>query len=359
MRIVKPSLIPDFSSICAPRLSIAAPLARVTRRSANIPYVASMEKVAERTELHRLHKLWMEQGGWLLLDWEVFVPEIFQHLMSGVPLVCVGGSGVFESPRWGQVDLNRLNRVPQAYPTNLGQAELFRDLAIVLNRPRLGVANSRKNWGGKENGDRIYRENGWSSIPVSWQHFLWLKRHIDWASYSKKTGYDQFASDHFHGDSLKAWHAASALLTKEEFAALDWGRQKSINLSEQVILRAVLLSGLKDESLKKEDGHRRFASDHFGGNLHIARKVAFSLLKEQEADALEWGKMEISDASERKALRTELRLGLKNGTAGGEESLKWFSWKYFDGDRVKARRIAFSLLSKAEFVALKWKKNHK
>ena len=312
------------------------------------------EKAGERQELSGLHSRWIEGGGRLLIDPEALLPDLLQHFLSGSAIIVAGAEAVFASDRWGPIDLARLLQGAEAYPTNIGQAELFRDLAIVLNRHRLGISNSKKHWGQRAKG--IYRDNDWNNIFVSWQNFLWLHHRLDWSGYGGETGYDKFATEKFQGDSQKAWKVAASLLSKDEFAQLGWGKQKQTNVKEQEAIRTTLRAGLADGYLREETGYDKFATEKFQGDSQKAWTVAASLLSKDEFAQLGWGKQKQTNVKEQEAIRTTLRAGLADGSLREETGYDKFATEKFQGDSQKAWTVAASLLSKDEFAQLEWKK---
>jgi len=320
----------------------------------NARYDYHNEKKDEVAEIGRLHGLWSSGFGRLLVDEEVSLTDLIQHLSLGEPLIVVGGLSVFDSPRWGRIDLGRLNKAREAYPTNLGQVQLFRDLAIVLDRPRLAVSNTKKHWG--KEAAQIYKNNQWNNIVFSWKEYLWYHQGIDWSVYRNDSGYNKFAADHFQGSSQKAWQVASSLLSDDEFAALNWGKQKQTNVAEEQTFRASLRAGLKDGSLKNEAGYNKFAADHFQGDSLKAWKVASSLLSDDEFAALNWGKVKFTNVAEEQTFRASLRDGLKDGSLKNEAGYNKFAADHFQGNSHKAWGVASSLLSDDEFAALNWGK---
>jgi len=320
----------------------------------NAPYDYHDEKEAEAVEIARLHGLWDSGLGRLLVDTDVSLPDLIQHLSLGQPLIVTGGLSVFDSPRWGHIDLGRLNRALDAYPTNLGQVELFRDLAVVLDRPRLAISNTKKHWGPKA--ARIYKDNQWNDIPLSWKEYLWYHQGINWAAYRDDRGYNKFANDHFQGSSDKAWKVASSLLSPDDFAKLHWGKKKQTNVAEEQTFRNILSAGLKDGSLLNEAGYDTFASEHFQGDSQKAWQVASSLLSPDDFARLNWGKYKITNVTEEQTFRNTLSAGLKDGSLTNEAGYNTFANQYFQGNSQKAWVVAASLLSANDFARLNWGK---
>jgi len=246
------------------------------------------EKAAEKEELARLHETWVLGGGRLLLDPEAQLREILPVLRHKEPLITLGARHLLNSDLWGAIDLSRLNEFESHYSGNLGQVELFRDLAIVLNRPRLGIDGSKKNWGKRQEGKEVYANQGWNNIPIRWQEYLWLKKQVDWSRYHGDAGYDGFATDFFQGNSQKAYRVASSLLSADEFAALAWGKQKHTPVKEQEGYREILRKGIKTKSLRGRKGLEAFSLTYFQGKIFKAYLVANSLLDRREMDALGW-----------------------------------------------------------------------
>jgi len=319
-------------------------------------YDAEVERPQEKAETNTLHGEWLEHGGRLLIRPDERPQEILPLLLAGESIIKLGGMSVFDSERWGPIDLSRLNQGAEAYPGNLGQASLFRDLAIVLDRYYLGVQNSRSYWGPSPTGKNLFRRLKWHNIVIDWRHFFWRYLRTDWSDYHGEAGYDRFTLEYFDGESLKAWRAAAALLTPDQFAELQWPKQKISNVNDQAELRRILRAGIRDRSLIGEEGYNNFALEHFKGNAEIAWVVASTLLNRDEFEQLQWGKARRTHVKDHDRIRNILRQGYQDESLTGRKGYIRFAKKYCEGNCHKAWLIASSLLPKEEFLRLKWRR---
>ena len=166
--------------------------------------------------------------------------------------------------------------------------------------------------------------------------------------YCGEAGYDQFAIDYFQGSSTKAYVVASSLLSVDDFAELNWGKQKQTNVKEQEKYR----EALRDEKYRRESGYDQFAIDYFQGNLQKAYHVASSLLSEYDFAELNWGKFKYTNVKEQEKYREALRDEKYREEAGYDQ----FAIDHFQGNSQKAYLVASSLLSADDFAELNWGK---
>ncbi|MEW6114274.1 MAG: hypothetical protein AB1664_19220, partial [Thermodesulfobacteriota bacterium] len=197
---------------------------------------ARERQAMEEQELLRLHGLWLAAGG--------------ECVSAGLPLVeltrgeqVVRGGILLHSELWGEIDLMRLNRGLLAYQSGGGLADLARDLALATGRFQMDIRKLPKDVAvkaGKKHAE-LMRDQGWKGIFIDWRRAQYLVQIMSSSSfermYAGAAGYDRFAEEFFLGDSGNAYKIASALLSRESFAALGWGKAKLINVKHQAALR--------------------------------------------------------------------------------------------------------------------------
>ena len=317
-------------------------------------------KQEELSELYRLHGEWIAGGGRTLFD-PAFtkLPDIFIMMARGAELVVAGDRPVLTSALWGTADVRDLNGIKGRYLGNVGQAALARDIAIVTGRLDVNLQKFTNLIVPKETkkGERKaeVRARGWSMIGIDWRRYLYFAGLgiIDgyWDPWVNVTGYDAFSTRYFQGDSLKTYLVATSLLNKDQFARLDWGKQKHTNVKDQAIIRAVLVRGLEDGSYLGEAGYDRFATDTFQGDSQKAWQVASSLISKDQFASLDWGKCKKTNVKDQAAIRAALRGGEYRDHKGQMK----FAAKFYAGDLRKAYQVARSLLDDVCYNALGWR----
>ncbi len=317
-------------------------------------YDYHQQKDVERLELDELNAAWLAGGGKLQVRSDALLPEILQRLRDGLPVVDPGEAFLLRGNLWGDVDLRNLQRWEAHYRGNDGQVELFRDLSIVLNRPRLGMINSNQSWGDSRKAKEIFARQEWNKIPVRWQEYLWYRENVDWDAYRGTEGYDRMTQEMFDGNPFAAFKVANYILGKTRFRTLQWGAVQRIAVEKREPLRAALVRGLKDGTLIGPEGYDRFALEQFSGNSALAFSVARSLLGKSDFESLGWVRQKRSTVQEQGEILATLRGGISEGTFLGPDGYVEFAKRHFGGDAMKAYQVAQALLSPGEFAGLQW-----
>lgn len=136
------------------------------------PLEYSRIRKAQDGEIERLHRLWVEGGGRFLFDPAIDIKTLLEHFLDGEDILVLGARFLLESPVWGPVGLGRLLKGPQAYATNKGQAELFRDLAIISESPAGATNGSKKLWKDTRHSRMLLHQLQWGNIHVDWSSYL-------------------------------------------------------------------------------------------------------------------------------------------------------------------------------------------
>lgn len=317
-------------------------------------YDYHQQKRVERLELQELNAAWLAGGGKLWVSADALLPEILQRLQDGFPVADPGEAFLLRSNLWGDVDLRKLRRWGEHYRGNDGQVELFRDLSIVLNRPRLGMINSNKSWGDSRQAKAIFARQEWNKVPVRWQEYLWYRENVDWDAYHGVEGYDRLTQEMFDGNPFAAFKVANYILGKTRFRTLEWGAVQRIAVDKKEPLRAALVRGLEDGTLIGPEGYDRFAMEHFSGNSALAFSVARSLLGKSDFECLGWVRQKRSRVQEQGEILATLRGGTSEGTFLGPDGYVEFAKRHFGGDAMKAYQVAQALLRPDEFAELQW-----
>ena len=169
-------------------------------------------------------------------------------------------------------------------------------------------------------------------------------------------GYRKFATDYADGNMQVAYQLASALLSKQDFARLGWGKSIKLKVSEVDRYTKALQDGIADGSLKGIQGCRKFAIDYADGDMQKAYLLASALLSKKDFARLEWGKQILLKVSEVDRYTKALQDGLVDGSLKGIQGYRKFATDYADGDMQKAYLLASALLSQRDFAQLGWKK---
>lgn len=312
------------------------------------------QKKVEIAELNELNAAWLAGGGRLLIRQDALLPEIFARMRNGLPVVDPGANGRLRSSLWGVADLARLNRFQDHYRGNQGQVEMFRDLAIALNRPRLGLINSRKSWGEKDAAKRIFVDMGWNRIHVRWQEYFWYREHVAWEQYRGREGYDRLSWEKFDGDPTIAFRVASAVLDKYSFRSLRWGGIQIIHLRKREPLKQALLEGIASGTAVGPGGYDRIALDLFEGDANKAHRAARSILAPEEFEKLQWGMSKRIKVQDQEEMLVKLQQEISEGTIFGPEGYAYVSELYFQGDPQRAYSVTKALLGPERFEALNW-----
>ncbi len=357
--------VADVPTVAPPRDSYIPPTEELSKfdRLARLP--SKEREQEELSELYRLHGEWIAGGGRTLFE-PAFtkLPDLFIMMARGAELVVAGERPVLTSPLWGTADVRNLNGIKGRYLGNVGQSALARDLAIITGRLDINIAKFTNLIVPKETkkGERKaeVRVRRWSMIGIDWRRYLYFAGlgiiEAYWVPWINVAGYDAFSTRYFHGDSPKAWKVASALLSKDDFARLAWGKMKFTNVKEHADIRAALMNGLEDGTYVGEAGYDRFAVDRFQGASQKAWRVAASLLSKDDFARLTWGKQKCTNVKEQAAIRAALMKGLEDGTYVGEAGYDKFATEHFQGASQKAWKVASSLLSDDAFARLEWGK---
>ena len=178
-------------------------------------------KEVELSELARLRSLWIAAGGdYIYEEDSPKLPEIFEHLKEGGPLVLGAQDLVLRSPLWSDVRMNDLNDFENHFYGASGQVRLFVLLAIATGNLKLSISNSKKFWG--DGKDDIYKEREWKNVLKDWRYSATLLKHVNWDNYKGQAGRKSFADEYFKGDTAMARHFVGSILDKAAFEALGW-----------------------------------------------------------------------------------------------------------------------------------------
>ncbi|MFA5811004.1 MAG: hypothetical protein WC956_01575, partial [bacterium] len=312
---------------------------------------AADRKEAEQREFARLRERWQAAGGRLV------APSPEAEVLDPAAMMVNGGTRLY-SDLWGEIDLSRLNGGIAAYREQRGFAELARDLALASDRFELSAQILHLTLSamhGNQKPTTLLKEMEWKTSAIDWRRAIYFMRLFDDSafrtSYAGEAGYDRFAQKYFRGNPQKAYKVASALLSKDELAALQWGKAKRTNVREQAEVRTALLSGRYQD----EEGYDRFALERYHGNCLKTYLIASSLLTDAQFAALQWGKQKQTNVSE----QAKVRAALLSGKYNGEARYDRFAQEYFKDDSQKAYQVASALLTDAQFAALQWGKAKK
>lgn len=312
------------------------------------------QKKVEITELNELNAAWLAGGGKLLIRQDALLPEIFERMRNGLPVVDPGENGRLRSSLWGVGDLAKLNRFQDHYRGNQGQVEMFRDLAIALDRPRLGLINSRRSWGDKDAAKRIFVDMGWNRIHVRWQEYFWYRDHVAWEGYRGREGYERLSWEKFDGDPTLAFRVASAVLEKHAFRSLGWGGIQIIHLRKKEPLKQALLEGIANGTAVGPGGYDRIALELFEGDAQKAYRAARSILAAEDFEKLRWGMLKRIKVQDQDEILRNLQQAISEGTIFGPEGYAYISELYFQGDPLKAYSVTKALLGPEQFEDLGW-----
>jgi hypothetical protein len=332
--------------------------------------VRGRRRAFQRAEVERLHRQWRESGGRLRAFSDQNLDVFLKLMLQGETLVAGGISLV--SQWFGPIEPARLNQGLAGFSGGAGQIQLLSALAVVtgrfdLNLPKLPAA--LKAAGGEP------RTHGWKKFPIDWRRgqVIWRDRKhcftadssgyatfardyadgamqkayvlasalltkpefqkLNWGKgiqlkvdqvevvrqalrdndYSELTGYMQFARDYADGAMQKAYVLASALLTKQEFQKLNWGKAIQLKVDQVEAVR----QALRDNDYSELTGYMQFARDHVDGAMQKAYVLASALLTKAEFQKLKWGIQILLKVDQVEAVRQQLERGLADGILVG------------------------------------------
>ncbi len=162
-----------------------------------VTYSLVIEKPQEFFELQFLHQSWKGSGGELGGYSGTSPKELLAKIFQGESIVTGEEGAVLWSPRWGYIDLRRLNRFSENYFGPVGQLEFVRDLSIVLGK-FVGMTNFYRSAG-----QVLVTQKGWHSLSLRWPQYYWLSRHAAFDRYSNKSGRRRFIVDHLEGSDSR------------------------------------------------------------------------------------------------------------------------------------------------------------
>lgn len=322
----------------------------------NHVYDVSRERENDNREIRRMNGEVMASGLRLFVEPEDSLGDIMSLLHGGEPILQVGARGVFDSDRWGPVDLRAL-AAPNPlkyYPGNVRQAELYRDLSILLERRQLDIGRLRSLLGA--DADKFFLERNWNRVPVTWKHFLWLQHRVDFSAYRGADGYARFAREHFAGDPNRAWMAVRPLFEsrREMKRQTAWPMMKKNHLEREPLLARELAEGLEKGHLIGEEGYDLFAASHFEGDSRLAWNAARTLMSREDFRKLEWERFKRTNVFSQETMREHLLKGIADGSLLHEIGYDRFASEYFAGYSNSAWTVAKTLLPAESFALLQW-----
>ncbi len=197
----------------------------------------------------RLHTNWVRSGGKSKLLEDQPLGDWLAAMVRGDPLVEGGTSMV--SPFFGDIDPSRLNLGLSAFSGGIGQIQFLAALAVVTGRFDILLKKmpaTLKAVGGD------VRQSGWKQLPIDWRRGNVILRGGKGVFQTGLESYKQFSREYADGDMLKAYKLASALLTKQEFQGLGWGKQILLKVSEVEKCESTLREGLEKGNWKGREG---------------------------------------------------------------------------------------------------------
>ena len=171
-------------------------------------------------------------------------------------------------------------------------------------------------------------------------------------------GYRGYADAHCVGRMVKAYMTVSAVLSREEFSELDWGKSFNGTTAEHGEIRSRVLSaeGKPLKSMQGIEGYRRYADSHCVGRMAKARNTVSAVLSPEEFSNLDWGKAFAGTTSEHDEVRARVlsEEGEPLKSMQGIEGYRLYADTYCVGKLGKAYQMVSAVLCPEEFSDLGW-----
>lgn len=164
--------------------------------------------------------------------------------------------------------------------------------------------------------------------------------------YHGRAGYLAYAADHHNGNLFRAFTNASAVLSKQDFSKLSWGKAYYGTVDQHLTEFKELTSGNYTNLI----GYMTYADRFHSGNMLKAFTNATSILTREQLNRLNWGRRYQGTTSDYTKERNQV---FEDDYQGVDGYIKYAD-RFHNGDMTKTFANVSAVLTKEEFKKLQW-----